>query len=111
MLYALKRSTTVLFRGYKLLFSNQCVGFEKPDYSLRLPLFISRPRRYTFQTQNAVTLMYACHIEFNNANVFIGVEQTRCISQRHNAEKDTLRFNYDFSVLFTEEKESQLLKC
>ncbi len=43
--------------------------------------------------------MYACHVEFNNSNVFIGLEQTRRISQRHNVEK-ALRFNYDFSVLF-----------
>ncbi len=53
--------------------------------------------------------MYACHVEFNNANVFIGLEQTRRISQHHNVEK-ALRFNYEFSLLFTEEKESQLLK-
>lgn len=63
-----------------------------------------------FRHKNAGTLMYACHIEFNNPNVFIGVERTRRISQHHNGEKDTLRFNYDFSVLFTEAMEAQLLK-
>lgn len=46
--------------------------------------------------------MYASHVEFNNANAFIGFERTRRISQRHNGEKDTLRFNYDFSVPFME---------
>ncbi len=51
--------------------------------------------------------MYVCHIEFNNANVFIGLEQTRRISQRHNVEKALL---YDLIMTFLSYFWSQLLK-